>query len=236
MMPPRVVPWPPMNLVAECTTMSAPCSMGRIRYGVPKVLSMTSGRPCLCAMAAMASMSGDIAVGVAQGLQIDSLGVGLDGILHLGQVMGVDEGGGNAELGQGVLQQVVAAAVDGLLCHDVVTGLCQCLNGVGDGSSAGSGSQSSHAAFQSGNALLEHILSGVGQTAVDVAGVCQTEAVRSVLAVAEHIGSGLVNGHCAGIGRRIGLLLANVQLKGLKFIVRHCSIPLYLYLKYNSDA
>ena len=171
---------------------------------------------------------GDIAVGVAQGLQIDSLGVGLDGILHLGQVMGVDEGGGNAELGQGVLQQVVAAAVDGLLCHDVVTGLCQCLNGVGDGSSAGSGSQSSHAAFQSGNALLEHILGGVGQTAVDVAGVCQPEAVRSVLAVAEHIGSGLVNGHCAGIGRGIGLLLANVQLKGLKFIFRHCSIPLSL--------
>ena len=52
---------------------------------------------------------GDIAVGVAQGLQIDSLGVGLDGILHLSQVMSVDEGGGNAELGQGVLQQVVAA-------------------------------------------------------------------------------------------------------------------------------
>ena len=142
--------------------------------------------------------------------------------------MGVDEGGGNAELGQGVLQQVVAAAVDGLLCHDVVTGLCQCFDGVGDGSSAGSGSQSSHAAFQSGNALLEHILGGVGQTAVDVAGVCQTEAVRSVLAVVEHIGSGLVNGHCAGIGRGIGLLLANVQLKGLKFIVKHCSIPFSL--------
>ena len=27
----RVVPWPPMNLVAECTTMSAPCSIGLIR-------------------------------------------------------------------------------------------------------------------------------------------------------------------------------------------------------------
>ena len=63
---------------------------------------------------------GDIAVGVAQGLQIDGLGVGLDGVLHLGQVMGVDKGGGDAKLGQGVLQQIVAAAVDGLLRHDVV--------------------------------------------------------------------------------------------------------------------
>ena len=144
------------------------------------------------------------------------------------QIVSVHKGGGDAELGQGVLQQIVTTAVDGLLSYDVVTGLSQCLDGVGDGSCTGSSSQSSHAAFQSGNALLEHILGGVGQTAVDVAGVCQTEAVRSVLAVAEHIGSGLVNGHCAGIGRGIGLLLANVQLKGLKFIVRHCSIPLSL--------
>ena len=41
------------------------------------------------------------------------------------------------------------------------------------------------------------------------------------LAVAEHIGSGLVDGHGAGIGCGIGLLLANVKLQGLKFIVRH---------------
>ena len=52
---------------------------------------------------------GDIAVGVAQGLQIDGLGVGLDGVLHFGQIVSVDKGGGHAELGQGVLQQVVAA-------------------------------------------------------------------------------------------------------------------------------
>ena len=131
---------------------------------------------------------GDITVGVAQSFQIDCLGVGLDSVLHLGQIVCVHKGGGDAELGQGVLQQVVAAAVDGLLCHDVVTGLCQCLDGVGDGSCTGSSSQSSHAAFQSGNALLEHILGGVGQTAIDVAGVGQTKAVSGVLAVAEDIG------------------------------------------------
>ena len=55
---------------------------------------------------------GDIAVGVAQRLQIDGLGVGLDGVLHFGQIVSVDKGGGHAELGQSVLQQVVAAAVD----------------------------------------------------------------------------------------------------------------------------
>ena len=31
MMPPIELPWPPMNFVSECTTMSAPCSNGRQR-------------------------------------------------------------------------------------------------------------------------------------------------------------------------------------------------------------
>ncbi len=31
MMPPIELPWPPMNLVSEWTTMSAPCSIGRTR-------------------------------------------------------------------------------------------------------------------------------------------------------------------------------------------------------------
>ena len=52
---------------------------------------------------------GNVGVGVAQRLQIDGLGVGLDGVLHFGQIVSVDKGGGHAELGQGVLQQVVAA-------------------------------------------------------------------------------------------------------------------------------
>ena len=45
MMPPIEVPWPPMNLVAELTTMSAPHSMGRHSAGEGVVLSMISGSP-----------------------------------------------------------------------------------------------------------------------------------------------------------------------------------------------
>ena len=43
--PPIELPWPPMYLVAECTTMSAPCSKGRISHGVATVLSMINGTP-----------------------------------------------------------------------------------------------------------------------------------------------------------------------------------------------
>lgn len=48
-----VVPCPPMNFVAECNTISAPCSIGRTRYGVANVLSTISGIPCLCAIPAI---------------------------------------------------------------------------------------------------------------------------------------------------------------------------------------
>ena len=57
MMPPIVVPWPPMNLVAEWITTSAPCWIGFSRIGVATVLSTISGTPCPCATAASASRS-----------------------------------------------------------------------------------------------------------------------------------------------------------------------------------
>ena len=117
-----------------------------------------------------------------------------------------------------MLQQVGGAAVDGFLGDDVAAVLGQGLDGVVDGGSTGSHSQGSHAALKGCDALLEHILGGVGQTAVNVASVLQVEAVSGVLGVMEHVGSGLVNRHGAGIGDGVSLLLANVQLQGLKMV------------------
>src|SRR5674476_961755 len=68
MTPPRAVPWPPMYLVVECTTMSAPWSKGRHRIGVGTVLSTMSGRPSSCAFADHASRS----MMLSAGLPIDS--------------------------------------------------------------------------------------------------------------------------------------------------------------------
>ena len=164
---------------------------------------------------------GNIAVGVAQGLQIDGLGVGLDGALHLRQIMGIHKSSGDAELGQRMGQQVEAAAVDGLLGNNVVAGLGQSLDGVCNGRGTGGQGQSRHAALQSRDALFQHILGGVGQAAVDVAGVRQAEPGRRVGGVAEDVGSGLVNGDRTGIGGGVSLFLADVELQSLKFIVTH---------------
>ena len=52
------VPCPPIHLVAEWTTMSAPYSIGRLSVAAPKVLSTTSGNPAAWAISASASKSG----------------------------------------------------------------------------------------------------------------------------------------------------------------------------------
>jgi len=63
--PPIDVPCPPMNLVSECTTTSAPHSIGRIRYGVGTVLSTMSGTPTSCATLLTPSMSSTLLRGLA---------------------------------------------------------------------------------------------------------------------------------------------------------------------------
>ena len=65
-MPPIELPWPPMNLVIEWMTMSAPHSKGRQRYGVAMVLSTISGTPWRRAIAATASRSMTMPPGLAR--------------------------------------------------------------------------------------------------------------------------------------------------------------------------
>ena len=114
-------------------------------------------------------------VSVTQGLQVNRLRVGPDGGGQFLQVVGVHKGGLYAVLGQGVGQQVVAAAVDGLLGHDVIPRLSKGLDGIGNSRRARGHGQRRYAPFQGGNPLFQHVLGGVGQPAIDVACVRQTE-------------------------------------------------------------
>ena len=112
--------------------------------------------------------------------------------------------------------EVVGAAVEVVGCHDVVARLGDVLQGVGDGCRAAGHGQARHTALERRHAVLEHGLCGVGQAAVDVAGIAQAEAVGSVLRVVEHIARGLVDRHRTGIGGRVGLLLSDVELERLE--------------------
>ena len=104
-------------------------------------------------------------------------------------------------------------------CDDVVAGLGDVAHRVFHGGRAGRDGQARGAAFEGRDAVFEHALGGVGQTAVDVARVRQSEAGLGVVEVVEDVGGGLVDRHRAGVGGRVGLLLADVQLQGFKTVL-----------------
>ena len=113
-------------------------------------------------------------------------------------------------------QQIVGAAVEGFFRHDMLARSGQVEQGATDRRRAAGRGQSRNAAFQGGHALLESLLGGVGQAAVDVAGLAQIEAGLGVVTVVEHIGRGLIDGHGPGAAGRIGLFLTGMYLQGFK--------------------
>ena len=108
--------------------------------------------------------------------------------------------------------------------NDKLTGL------LGLSRRAGSGGQGRCAALQSRDPLFQHVLGGVGQAAVDVARILQTEAGGGVGGVFEHVGGGLVNGHGPGIGGGIGLFLAYVKLQSFKMIIAHGKYLFHIFM------
>ena len=89
------------------------------------------------------------------------------------------------------------------------------------------------AAFKRGNALFKDVLRGVGESAIDVAGVAQAESVGCVLRISEHVRRGLVDWHGACVCCRIRLLLTNVELERLEVIFLCCHI--YMLLRLVTD-
>lgn len=94
---------------------------------------------------------GNIAVGIAQRLNINGAGIVLNGCLNFREVVNVDKGCGDAEVGEGMGQQIVAAAIDGFLRYDMTAVLTKGFQCVSDGCCTGSQSQSSNAALQRGD-------------------------------------------------------------------------------------
>ena len=63
-MPPTMSEWPLRYLVAEWTTISAPCSIGRCSIGEQKVLSTTSSKSCFLANAESFFRSTSFSIGL----------------------------------------------------------------------------------------------------------------------------------------------------------------------------
>ena len=144
--------------------------------------------------------------------------------------MRIHECRGDAVLGKRVGKQVKTAAVDCLLGDNMAAVRRKCLDRIGDGRRARSHCQGRASALQGSKSLFQNILGGICQPSINITGISQTEAIRSMLTVMEHIGSRLINRHGSRICCGICLLLAYVQLKCLEFIFTHLSILLFILL------
>ena len=102
---------------------------------------------------------GNVAVGIAEGLDVDRLGVRLNCCCDFLEVMNINEGRFNSVERKGVREKIRRAAIDRLLSYDMIAVLCESLNRVGDCRRSRSESQTCNAALKSRDPVLKNALS-----------------------------------------------------------------------------
>src|SRR3984885_6109171 len=204
MAPPRVVTWPPTNLVSEWTTTSAPCSRGLSISGVATVLSTMRGTPAAWATAATASRSTMLPAGLPMVSQktarvLSSMRGAMDSArASAGRRAGEEGEGGPVERGGH---------------HDVRADTGHRQDGVADGGHARSHHQGRRPPFEGADALLEDVAGRVVEPVVVEAGRLQVEHGTGVGGVDEVVGHRLVDRY--GHGPRPVGCVATVDGDGL---------------------
>ena len=196
--------------------MSAPCSNGRMRYGVAIVLSTMSGHAGLVRGVGHRADVEHVDLRVADGLGEEQLRVRAHRAAPLLDVVLVlDERRLDAELRERVLEEVVGAAVDRRRRDDVVARLRDVQHGERRRRLARREQQCSGAALERRDALFDDGLGRVLDARVDVAELGEREQVLRVLGVVEHVRRGLVDRGGPGVRHRVGRG-AGVHLLGLE--------------------
>ena len=169
----------------------------------------------------------DIRIRIAQGLDKHGFCLFIDRAFDLVRILRVHESRTDSVSRKGVVQEVIAASVYGLLRYDIVPRPCQGKDGISDRRRACRNGQGSDAAFQSRYSLLKNALGGIGQPAVDIAGIPQIKTVRRMLRAVEDIGCRLIDRHRPGIRNRIRLFLTDVKLQRFEFVlvITHDILP-----------
>jgi len=100
-------------------------------------------------------------------------------------------------------EQGVGAAIELWGGDDIVAGTGEGLDRIVDRRAARRHREGGNTAFERGDALLQHVVGGVHDACVDVAGHVQVEQVGAVLGVVEFEGDVLVDRHGHGLGGRV---------------------------------
>ena len=167
--------------------------------------------------------------GVADGLQINGLGVLVDQRHEAVHIIAVGKAGFDAEPFEGHLELVVGASVEEGGGHEIVTGLQDVVQRDELRGLSRTHGQGGHAAFQRRDPFLEYVRGGVHDARVDVPELPEAEQVCRVRGIVKRVRGGLVNGDgpgpCGGVD-----LLARVELQGLKMQLAH--VLYYLVMVY----
>ena len=201
------VPWPPIHFVAEWMTMSAPCLIGWARSGA-NVLSTMTGTPRAWATSAIEARSCTSSRGLPISSRKTALVLSSIARPKADGSRAVDEGRRDADLGQGVGEQVVGAAVERRRRDDVVAGAGEVEDRQRLGRLAAGEAEGRDAALERGDALLEDVGRRVHDPGVDVPEFLEPEQPRRVRGVVEDVAGRGVDRDGAGVGRRVGLLAA----------------------------
>src|SRR6202012_2539986 len=100
---------------------------------------------------------GDIELGISQGLGVHGSRLLVDGRAQAIEVVSVDKAYVNAQARQGVVEEVVGAAIEGSGRDDLVSGAGQRGDGQRFSGLAGGGGQCGCSPFERGDALLEDV-------------------------------------------------------------------------------
>ena len=170
------------------------------------MLSTMTGTPRAWATSAMDARSWTSSRGLPIDLEEHRLGVLVDRPAEGGRIGSVDVGRRDADLRQGMGEQVVRAAIERRRRHDVVAGPRQVQDRQRLGRLARGDAQRRHAALQRGDALLEDVGRRIHDPGVDVAELLQPEQPRGMRGVVEHVARGRVDRDGPGVRRRVRLL------------------------------
>ena len=156
--------------------------------------------------------------GVAERLAEDEARRGPDRRLEGGGLARVDEGRGDAEAGERVMKEIVAAAVDRGRGDDVPAQAHEGGDAEMEGGLAARGADRTDPALEGCDALLEHRRRRVRDARVDVADALEVEEACGVVHVLEDIRGRLVDRHGARTRGRIGTL-AGMKRQGVELEV-----------------
>ena len=143
--------------------------------------------------------------GLAIELGEDRLGLGRDGTLERGDVVGIGPDHVPAEILKRMRELIDRTAVELLRGDEFVAGLQQAVKRQHLRRVSGGGRKAGGAAFERGDALLQHRGGRVADAGIDVAEGLQPEQRGGMIDVFKHVRRGLIDRRRPRAGGRIGL-------------------------------